>query len=404
MSQSPDPVVLNGLCIITRRALKPQATIRRMIREPACAPEDSGWRFLTGEETEAELEEPRRFAVRPLEKIVAADPSISPHLDAPVRRAFSRAGRGEKFTEHFIGKPLSQKIMGGVMMTLLIAGIVYSVAGPIFYWPPYSWLADFQVWLVGGHLPFFTFLASMFVLIVFVCGLTLPWMSLLSAFAAQRGEPWILELPHFPEALLPGRDDLPGDDLAMRLVQRFNRYAPALVAMVVGFGFGGYTLFLYATAPTAKEPTNAAAVDLSRNGLPEQRYVRLSAEPDWERELKQGAGPGIDHFYVPLQPHDPRRQPRYAVVMKFSKYDRDELAEAKEFEGIISRNALPGEVVGRFRNQGLEPREGNLVLEYDVTPAKAAGNAVIGLVIGGSLIVIGVGMAMVQWWKEQGEQ
>jgi hypothetical protein len=61
---------------------------------------DSGWRFLTGFETDQYLDNINNFTKFDINWIVNCDPEILPYLDKPVGSAFGRdPAQGNKFVE-----------------------------------------------------------------------------------------------------------------------------------------------------------------------------------------------------------------------------------------------------------------------------------------------------------------
>lgn len=61
---------------------------------------DSGWRFLTGFETDQYMAKPEHFALFDVNWIVNCDPEILPLLDKPVGSAFGRdPSKGNIFVE-----------------------------------------------------------------------------------------------------------------------------------------------------------------------------------------------------------------------------------------------------------------------------------------------------------------
>ena len=65
-----------------------------LYRERPSDSTDSGWRFMSGTESEAFMEEPRNFALYDVNTIANYDPRIIPCLDSPVGTAFESSGRG----------------------------------------------------------------------------------------------------------------------------------------------------------------------------------------------------------------------------------------------------------------------------------------------------------------------
>ena len=63
-----------------------------MYREKADRPEDSGWRFFSGEETQEYIDDPNNTMIYDVNTIANYDPAIIPLLDAPTGSAFGRDG------------------------------------------------------------------------------------------------------------------------------------------------------------------------------------------------------------------------------------------------------------------------------------------------------------------------
>lgn len=63
-----------------------------MYREDADFPEDSGWRFFSGKESEDYLEDASHTEVHDVNTIANYDPAIVPLLQSPVGSAFERRG------------------------------------------------------------------------------------------------------------------------------------------------------------------------------------------------------------------------------------------------------------------------------------------------------------------------
>jgi hypothetical protein len=76
-----------------------------MFREAPCEATDSGWRFLSGEETQEYAQTPANFAIYDVNTIANHDPSIIDHLDAPVGSAFGRGADGSLLPEEMPSDP-----------------------------------------------------------------------------------------------------------------------------------------------------------------------------------------------------------------------------------------------------------------------------------------------------------
>ncbi len=63
-----------------------------MYREEPDRPEDSGWRFFSGEESQAYVDDPENTMIYDVNTIANYDPAIIPFLDAPPGSEFGRVG------------------------------------------------------------------------------------------------------------------------------------------------------------------------------------------------------------------------------------------------------------------------------------------------------------------------
>lgn len=67
-----------------------------MYRERPDSPE-SGWRFFSGEESQAYVDDPSNTSIYALNTIANYDPAIIPYLDAPFGSAFGRIAGTDRF-------------------------------------------------------------------------------------------------------------------------------------------------------------------------------------------------------------------------------------------------------------------------------------------------------------------
>ena len=72
-----------GACIATDRITVDGRRVGVMTRDEPVDDVDSGWQFLAGDETQADLDEPRNAGVYDVNTIANYDPDIIPFLDAP---------------------------------------------------------------------------------------------------------------------------------------------------------------------------------------------------------------------------------------------------------------------------------------------------------------------------------
>ncbi len=87
----------HGGCFATDMITVDGQKVGYMYREKPDFPEDSGWRFFSGQESEAYLEDAGHTAIYDVNTIANYDPGIIALLDAPVGSAFERRGWFRKF-------------------------------------------------------------------------------------------------------------------------------------------------------------------------------------------------------------------------------------------------------------------------------------------------------------------
>lgn len=80
----------HGACIASDKITVDGHPVRFMYREPAVHEVDSGWRFLSGLESEAYLEDTANHAFYDCNTIANYDRTIIPLLDAPIGSAFEK--------------------------------------------------------------------------------------------------------------------------------------------------------------------------------------------------------------------------------------------------------------------------------------------------------------------------
>eukprot|EP01133_Synstelium_polycarpum_P029210 gene29210-35700_t len=68
-----------------------------MYREDPDNALDSGWRFLSGFESDDYMEDPENSGIFDVNTIANYDPSVIPLLDWPVGSVFERTGEQERF-------------------------------------------------------------------------------------------------------------------------------------------------------------------------------------------------------------------------------------------------------------------------------------------------------------------
>jgi hypothetical protein len=88
----------HGACIATDQITVGGAPVRFMYRQRAIHDVDSGWRFLSGRESDAYLEDAANLAFYDCNTIANYDRSIVPHLEAPIGSAFEKPPGAARFT------------------------------------------------------------------------------------------------------------------------------------------------------------------------------------------------------------------------------------------------------------------------------------------------------------------
>lgn len=86
-----------GGCMATDRITVDGYPVRFMYREAPDNDVDSGWRFMSGFEDDAYMENPESHAIYDVNTIANYDLSIIPFLGAPVGSAFEKTPESERF-------------------------------------------------------------------------------------------------------------------------------------------------------------------------------------------------------------------------------------------------------------------------------------------------------------------
>jgi hypothetical protein len=80
-----------GGCIATDMITVAGKPVGYMVREPTIRPNDSGWCFMAGDESQDYMDNPSNHGIYDVNTIANLCPDIIPHLDAPPRSAFTRS-------------------------------------------------------------------------------------------------------------------------------------------------------------------------------------------------------------------------------------------------------------------------------------------------------------------------
>jgi hypothetical protein len=86
-----------GSCIASDKITVDGLPVRFMYRDRSGNDIDSGWRFLSGEETQEYAADPANFGLYDVNTIANYDREIVDHLDAPAFSAFERQSGDEPF-------------------------------------------------------------------------------------------------------------------------------------------------------------------------------------------------------------------------------------------------------------------------------------------------------------------
>jgi hypothetical protein len=84
-----------GGCFITDRVTVDGCKIRYMYREQPGRPEDSGWRFFSGDESQDYIDDPSHTGVYAVNTAANYDPDIIPYLETPAPCAFEKIEGGK---------------------------------------------------------------------------------------------------------------------------------------------------------------------------------------------------------------------------------------------------------------------------------------------------------------------
>ena len=88
-----------GFCIISCKIIDESEPVGYMYRERGDEEEDSGWRFLSGNETEEYLDDEANYKVIAVDLVAAYEPLIIPHLTSKYGNEFERSEDGQAFVK-----------------------------------------------------------------------------------------------------------------------------------------------------------------------------------------------------------------------------------------------------------------------------------------------------------------
>lgn len=86
-----------GSCLASDMITVAGNKVGYMYRETPDTEPDSGWRFLSGEESQEYLDDPDHLGLYDVNTIANYDPEIIPFLDEPIGSAYERVLEGKGF-------------------------------------------------------------------------------------------------------------------------------------------------------------------------------------------------------------------------------------------------------------------------------------------------------------------
>lgn len=92
-----DLVKIKGYCYVTDKITVEGMKVGFMYREKPYEKEDSGWRFLSGTETEEYLDDPSNMMIFAVNTVANYDPAIIPYLKSAIGSEWER--NGDQFVE-----------------------------------------------------------------------------------------------------------------------------------------------------------------------------------------------------------------------------------------------------------------------------------------------------------------
>ena len=89
----------HGSCFASDHITVDGKKVGYMYRDSPDIEIDSGWRFMSGAESQKYMDDPRNLEIYDVNTIANYDPSIVPYLSAPVGSAFERDSETGGFVE-----------------------------------------------------------------------------------------------------------------------------------------------------------------------------------------------------------------------------------------------------------------------------------------------------------------
>ena len=94
----PEPSLVDryiSRCFVTNRILKEGERIGYLYREEPDRDEDSGWRFMVGDESDEYMDDAKNISLVSLGAVLRCDDSVIDLLDSPVGSTFARSTHGD---------------------------------------------------------------------------------------------------------------------------------------------------------------------------------------------------------------------------------------------------------------------------------------------------------------------
>ena len=88
-----------GACIASDHIVVDGKKVGFMYRESPTNAVDSGWRFFSGDEDQAYVDDARNLAFYDVNTVANYDPAIVPYLGAAIGTAFGRIAGSDRFNE-----------------------------------------------------------------------------------------------------------------------------------------------------------------------------------------------------------------------------------------------------------------------------------------------------------------
>ena len=88
-----------GYAFATKLVVEQGRKVKFMYRESSNSPDDTGWHFFSGEESQEYVDDPKNTGIYAVSTIADIDPSIVPLLETPAPCAFEREDEHSPFVE-----------------------------------------------------------------------------------------------------------------------------------------------------------------------------------------------------------------------------------------------------------------------------------------------------------------